>query len=286
MRCDANLSLRPIGSRTLGERCEIKNLNSFRFVEKALMAEARRQAALLESGQRIRRETMLYDEQTDSTRAMRGKESSDDYRYFPDPDLLPVLVEKQWIDREKSAMPELPEQRIERLRKDCGLSAYDASVLTANRETADYYEKTLAICGDAKLAANWVMGDLSALLNEQLLTIDQSPVRADSFGLLLLRIADGTISGKIAKTVLAAMWKGEGECDDIIEKSGLKRISDSGELEQIVASVLKDNAAQAAQYRAGKTKVLGFLVGQVMKASNSRADPPEVNKILRQHLDP
>lgn len=285
MRCDANLSLRPFGREEYGERCEIKNLNSFRFVERALLAEARRQAVLLESGQTIKRQTMLYDEQTDTTRAMRSKESSEDYRYFPDPDLLPVQVPQQWIDAERDSMPELPEPRAERLQREHSLSAYDAAVLTADRATADYYEKVVAICGDAKLSANWVMGDLSALLNEQVLEIGQSPVNADSLGQLLLRIADGTISGKIAKTVLASIWQGEGEADDIIAKSGLQRISDSGELEQIVGEVLANNAEQVEQYRAGKTKVLGFLVGQVMKASQGRADPPEVNRILREKLD-
>ncbi|GAB4346704.1 MAG: Asp-tRNA(Asn)/Glu-tRNA(Gln) amidotransferase subunit GatB [Gammaproteobacteria bacterium] len=281
-RCDANVSVRPLGTEEFGTRTEIKNINSFRFVERAIQHEVERQIDLIESGGEVVQETRLYDPDRDETRSMRTKEEANDYRYFPDPDLLPVVLEPDFIEEVRRSLPELPEAKRERFRSDYGLSAYDADVLTASRALADYFEEVARSAGDAKLAANWVMGDLSGALNKASLDITESPVSAGQLGGLLVRIKDGTISGKIAKEVFEAMWDGEGDADTIIQARGLKQISGADALKPIVEQVIADNPAQVAQYQAGKEKLLGFFVGQVMKATKGQANPAEVNKLIKE----
>jgi aspartyl-tRNA(Asn)/glutamyl-tRNA(Gln) amidotransferase subunit B len=286
-RCDANVSVRRQGAQALGTRCEIKNLNSFRFLERAILHEAQRQIEVLEDGGSIVQETRLYDPERDETRPMRSKEDAQDYRYFPDPDLLPLQLDPAWIAAVAAALPELPQAKRERFMRDDALAAYDAAVLTSSRELADYFEAlSAALPGQAKLAANWVMGELSARLNREGLEIAASPITSAQLATLLQRIADGTISGKIAKEVFDAMWAGEGSADQIIAARGLRQISDSGELEQLVESVLAANPAQVAEYRAGKDKAFNFLVGQAMKASKGKANPAQINALLRQKLAP
>jgi aspartyl-tRNA(Asn)/glutamyl-tRNA(Gln) amidotransferase subunit B len=285
-RCDANVSVRPQGQEKLGTRCEIKNLNSFRFIEKAINYEVARQIDILEGGGRIRQETRLYDPDKGETRALRSKEEANDYRYFPDPDLLPVALDEAFIHSVRGTLPELPDQKAARYIEKFGLSPYDAGVLTASREMGDYYEAVVAALGggNAKLAANWTMGELSAALNKDGLDISASRIEAPKLAGLLTRIADETISGKIAKEVFEQMW-GEGrDADAIIEARGLKQITDSSAIERTIDEVMAANPKQLADYRSGKDKLFGFFVGQVMKVTGGKANPAQVNELLRKKL--
>jgi aspartyl-tRNA(Asn)/glutamyl-tRNA(Gln) amidotransferase subunit B len=283
-RVDANVSIRPKGEEKLGTRAELKNINSFRFLEKAIIFEIERQIDVIEGGGKVVQETRLYDAAKDETRSMRSKEEANDYRYFPDPDLLPVELDDDFIDAATAGMPELPDAKRRRFGKDYGLSDYDADLLTQSREMADYFEQAAEIAGDAKLAANWVMGDLAAALNREAKEIAHSPVSAAQLGGMLQRIRDNTLSGKIAKQVFEAMWAGEGDADAIIDAKGLKQITDSSAIEQAVDAAIAANPGQAEQFRAGKDKLLGFFVGQVMKATKGKANPQQVNEILRRKL--
>ncbi len=284
-RCDANVSVRRIGDKKLGTRCEIKNLNSFRFMERAIEFEARRQIELLEAGKSVVQETRLYDPDRDETRSMRTKEDAQDYRYFPDPDLLPLVVKEEDIDRLRSALPELPDAKRERFMREYRLPAYDAALVTASRAAADFFETLVNTSGvEAKLCANWQAGELSAALNREGLPIEDSRIGAPALGLLLKRVADGTVSGKTAKEVFDAMWAGEGGADEVIERRGLRQISDSGEIEKLVDEVLAANAKQVQDYRAGKEKAFNSLVGQVMKATRGKANPAQVNDLLKRKL--
>jgi aspartyl-tRNA(Asn)/glutamyl-tRNA(Gln) amidotransferase subunit B len=286
LRVDANLSIRPAGSETFGTRAEIKNVNSFRFLEKALRHEFERQREILEDGGEVVQETRLYDADADETRSMRTKEEANDYRYFPDPDLLPLEVDEAFIERVRAGLPELPDEKRDRFVAEYGLPAYDANVLTASRELADYYEAVVeAAGGEPKVAANWVMSELGGVLNARGLDITESPVSAGALGGLIQRIADQTISGKIAKQVFEAMVDGEGDADAVIEAKGLRQITDEGEIARMIDEVVEANPGQVEQYRAGKDKVLGWFVGQVMKASRGKANPEQVNRLLRERLD-
>jgi aspartyl-tRNA(Asn)/glutamyl-tRNA(Gln) amidotransferase subunit B len=281
-RCDANVSIRPKGQEAFGTRAEIKNINSFRFVERAINYEIERQIDVIEGGGEVVQETRLYDADRDETRSMRSKEEANDYRYFPDPDLLPLEMDQAFIDAVEKTLPELPDAKRDRFMQTYGLSRYDASALTASRELADFFEHTVEVAGgEGKLSANWVMGELSGLLNKEGRGINASPVSPERLGGMLRRIKDGTISGKIAKQVFEAMWNGEGDADAIIEKKGLKQITDTSAIEKIVRDVLDANPKQLEQYKGGQEKLLGFFVGQVMKATQGKANPGEVNKILR-----
>ncbi len=287
-RVDANVSVRPKGQAEFGTRCEIKNLNSFRFLERAILHEAQRQIELIEDGGKVVQETRLYDADRDETRSMRSKEDANDYRYFPDPDLPPLVIGSDWIDRVRAAMPELPAQKRERFTRDLGLSAYDAAQLTQDRATTDYFEALVAALpqGQAKPAANWVLGELSATLNREDLSIAESRVAPAALAGLIARIIDGTISNKIARDVFAAMWEGEheGNADAIIEARGLKQISDSGALEAIIDEVLANNQKSVDEFRSGKDKAFNALVGQVMKASKGKANPSQVSELLKAKL--
>ncbi len=284
-RCDANVSVRHKGRHEYGTRCEIKNLNSFRFVERAINYEVARQIELLEGGGSVVQETRLFDSDRNETRPMRSKEEANDYRYFPDPDLLPLALDEAFIEEVRGGLPELPDQKAERFAREHGLSPYDAGVLTASRELAAYYEEVLGMLGgEAKLAANWVMGDLSAFLNRDNLEIARSPVGAKQLAGLLARIVDGTISGKIAKEVFEAMWSGQSDADAIIDAQGLRQITDTGAIEHVIAEVMAANPVQLAGYRSGKDKLFGFFVGQVMKATGGKANPAQVNELLRKML--
>ena len=286
-RCDANVSVRPRGSEQLGTRCEIKNLNSFRFLEKAIDYEARRQIEILEDGGTIRQETRLYDANKDETRTMRSKEDANDYRYFPDPDLLPLEIPQSWIDQLKETLPELPAARRNRYVTAFGLSAYDAGVLTSTRELADYFENTVKqLSAQAKLCANWIMGEISGQLNKEGMEITACPISPTQLAALLSRISDGTISGKAAKTVFESLWHGELEqnVDAIIAAKGLKQISDDSAIEKLVDEVLAANAQQVADYRNGKEKAFNSLIGQIMKATQGKANPAQVNAILKKKL--
>ena len=288
MRCDINLSLRPAGTTELGTRTEIKNVNSFRFVEKAIRHEIARQTDILEDGGRFVQETRLYDAERDETRSMRSKEVANDYRYFPEPDLLPVVIDAAYVAGIRAELPELPNARRERFVRQFGLSAYDAMVLSDNRELADYFEAVVDACSDAKMAANWVQVELLGQLNRSETALTDSPVAAADLGGLLQRILDGSISGKIAKQVFEAMWQGEGSADAIIEARSLKQVSDSGALEAMVDEVIAANPAQVEQYLAAdgarRKKLLGFFVGQVLKSSRGQANPPLVNQLLAAKL--
>ena len=291
LRCDCNVSVRPKGQTEFGTRCEIKNVNSFRFIEKAINTEVQRQIELIEDGGKVVQETRLYDPNKDETRSMRSKEEANDYRYFPCPDLLPVVLEPSFIEEVRGELPELPQQKRERFESQFGLSTYDASVLSASRELADYFEQVQQTCGDAKLAANWVMGELSSLLNKEGLEIEQSPVSAAQLGGMILRIKDNTISGKIAKMVFEALAAGEGDsADAIIEAKGLKQVTDSGAIEAMLDEVLAANAAQVEQYRASdeakRGKMFGFFVGQAMKLTQGKANPQQINALLQKKLTP
>ncbi len=283
-RCDANVSIRPAGETKLGTRTELKNINSFRFVERAINYEVERQIDVLESGGKVVQETRLYDANKNETRPMRSKEEAMDYRYFPDPDLLPVEILPDDIDAIRTSLPELPDARRDRFLKDYGLSTYDAGVLTASREMADYFEAVVNASGEAKLVANWVTGDLSGFLNKDNREVSDSPVSADMLAGMIQRIKDNTISGKIAKEVFEAMWNGEGSADDIIEKRGLKQITDTGAIETEIDRVIAENPQQVEQFRAGKEKLLGFFVGQVMKATQGKANPAQLNELLKKKL--
>ena len=283
-RCDANVSVRRPGE-PLGTRCEIKNLNSFRFMELAIEYEARRQVELIEDGGKVIQETRLYDPDRDETRSMRSKEDAQDYRYFPDPDLLPLVIAAAEVERVRATLPELPQAKRERFVAQFGLTAYDAELLTGEREAADYFEMLVGESeAEPKLCANWQNGELAAALNRDGLEIPRSPVSAQALGRLLKRIADGTVSGKIAKEVFEAMWQGEGSADQIIDARGLKQISDAGAIDKIVDEVLAANARQVEDYRAGKEKAFNSLVGQVMKATKGKANPGQVNEILKKKL--
>ena len=284
-RCDANVSIRRKGDDKLGTRTELKNINSFRFLERAINHEIERQIDLVEDGGEVVQETRLYDADRDETRSMRSKEEANDYRYFPDPDLLPVEITDADIERIRASLPELPEQKKQRYIDELGMTAYNADLLSANRETAQYFEAALAAA--PKLAgplANWILGDLAGALNKQGLELTDSPIAAEQLAGLLERIADNTISGKIAKEVFEAMWQGEGDADAIIEARGLKQITDSGAIEALIDAVIEANPDQVEQFRAGKEKVLGFFVGQVMKQSQGKANPGQVNAMLREKL--
>ena len=284
-RCDANISVRRKGDPKFGTRAEIKNLNSFRFVERAIEFEIERQIDLIEAGGKVVQETRLYDPDQGETRSMRGKEEANDYRYFPDPDLLPLVLDDEFIAAARAGLPELPDVKKQRFVEQYGLSSYDAGVLTASRELGDYYEATVAaLGGEPKLCANWVMGDLAAFLNKDNRDIAQSPVSAAQLAGLLRRIQDRTISGKIAKEVFEALWAGEGDADAIIEKRGLKQITDTSAIEKVIDDVIAANPEQLAQYRAGKDKLFGFFVGQVMKLSKGKANPQQVNDLLAEKL--
>ena len=285
-RCDANVSVRPLGQEEFGTRAELKNINSFRFVEKAIEFEVERQIDLLESGGKVVQETRLYDSNKNQTRSMRSKEEANDYRYFPDPDLPPMELDEAFIESVRAELPELPEARRIRFTTDYGLSEYDAGVLTSTRELADYFEAAVGrLPEQPKQVANWVNGELAAHLNKDGIDISASPIDAQALAGLVARIADGSISGKIAKDVFEAMWSGEGSADDIIEARGLKQISDDSAIEPIIDEVLANNPTQIEQFKAGQTKLLGFFVGQVMKATQGKANPKQVNELLRQKLD-
>ena len=285
MRCDANVSVRKKGETEFGTRAEIKNINSFRFVEKAINHEVERQIDLIEDGGRVVQETRLYDSELNETRSMRSKEVANDYRYFPEPDLLPVVIDDAFIAAVKATMPELPNAKRARFVSEHGLSDYDAGVLTADRAMAEYFETVASTCGDAKLAANWVSVDLLGLLNKADKSIAESPVSPEQLGTLIARIKDNTISGKIAKTVFEAMAEGEGDVDQIIEQKGLKQVTDTGALESLVDEVITANPDQVEQFRSGKEQVFGYLVGQAMKLSKGKANPGQVNKLLREKLN-
>jgi aspartyl-tRNA(Asn)/glutamyl-tRNA(Gln) amidotransferase subunit B len=284
-RCDANVSVRRKGAEKFGTRAEIKNLNSFRFVEKAINYEVERQIELLESGGKVVQETRLYDPDKGETRSMRSKEEANDYRYFPDPDLLPVVLDESFISGVRSSLPELPDQKAVRFSSQYGLSAYDAGVLTASRELAAYYEEVAReVPAEPKLAANWVMGELAAALNKEGLEISSGKLPAGRLAGLLKRIVDKTISGKIAKEVFEAMWASGGAADAIIEEKGLKQITDSSAIESAIDEVMAKNPGQLADYRAGKDKLFGFFVGQVMKATGGKANPAQLNELLKKKL--
>jgi len=284
MRCDANVSIRPMGETELGTRTEIKNINSFRFVEKAINYEVQRQQDIIQDGGRIVQETRLYDARRDETRTMRSKEVANDYRYFPEPDLLPIVIDQAFVNSIRATLPELPDAKKTRFAKEFGLNDYDASVLTNNRDMADYFECVAKSSGDAKLAANWVAGELQALLKKNNWEIKESPIQADRLATLIARIKDNTISGKIAKTVFEAMIKDSSNVDDIIEAKGLKQITDIGEIAKLVNEIIANNPEQVEQFREGKEQVLSYLVGQAMKLSRGKANPAQVNQILRENL--
>ncbi len=288
-RCDANVSVRPVGQKEFGTRTEIKNVNSFRFLERAILFEARRQIELIEDGGTVVQETRLYDADRDETRSMRSKEDAHDYRYFPDPDLPPLVISPEWVEEVRANMPELPAALRERFQRDYGLSAYDAAQLSASRGLASYFEDVARAlpAGQAKQAANWIMGEVTATLNREEKDIGDAPVQAPALAALIGRIIDGTISNKIARDVFSAMWAGEhgGQPDAIIEARGLKQISDTGAIGAMIDEVLAANPAIVAEYRAGKQKAFNSLVGQIMKAAKGKANPQQVNELLKQKLE-
>lgn len=289
MRCDANVSVRPKGQEKLGNRCEIKNVNSFRFVERAINHEIQRQIEVLEDGGRIAQQTRLYDPDLDETRAMRSKEDANDYRYFPCPDLLPIEIDPAFVQQLKEQLPELPDEKRLRFTEQLGLSEYDAGVLSSSRPLADYFDKVAQLCGDAKLAANWVSGELSAQLNRDAIEIEQAPVTPEQLAGLLERLKDDTVNGQAAKQVFAALWAKEGKtADEIIEAKGLKQVTDTGAIEAIIDEILAKNTAQVEEYKAAEPdkrgKMVGFFVGQVMKASKGTANPKAVNQLLAKKL--
>jgi len=284
-RCDANVSVRPKGQAEFGTRAEIKNLNSFRFVERAINHEIDRQIELLEGGGKVVQETRLYDPDRGETRSMRSKEEANDYRYFPDPDLLPLAIAESVIESVRGALPELPDEKAARFCADYGLSDYGAGVLTASRELAEFYETVVRrLGGQPKLAANWVMGELSGALNRENLEVRQSRVGAEALAGLLARIVDNTISGKIAKEVFEAMWSEGRDADAVIEAKGLKQITDSSAIERAIDEVMAKNPGQLAEYRSGKDKLFGFFVGQVMKDTGGKANPAQLNELLKRKL--
>ena len=284
MRCDANVSVRPKGTTELGNRTEIKNINSFRFVEKAINIEVQRQIDIIEDGGKIVQETRLYDADKNETRSMRSKEVANDYRYFPEPDLLPIVIDDAYIESVRTTLPELPDIKKQRFQDEYALSEYDAMILSSDLSTADYFEEVAKACGDAKLSANWVMGDLQASLNKDEISISESPISSDALAGLIKRIKDNTISSKIAKTVFEAMLADEGDADSIIESKGLEQVTDAGAIEKMVDEVIANNPAQVQQFKEGKEQVIGFFVGQIMKASQGKANPAQVNQLLKEKL--
>ncbi len=284
-RCDANVSVRPQGQTELGTRAEVKNLNSFRFVEKAINYEIERQIDVIESGAQVVQETRLYDSGKDETRSMRSKEEANDYRYFPDPDLVPLHIDSAYIETVRLSLPELPDQKRQRFIDEYALSSYDAEVLSASKQLADFYEAVVSeSAGDPKLCANWVTGDFAAALNKSDVELAESSVQAPALAGLIKRIEDKTISGKIAKEVFEAMFNGEGSADQIIEQKGLKQITDSSAIEAIIDQIIVDSPQQVEQYRGGKDKLFGYFVGQVMKQTQGKANPAQVNEILKSKL--
>ncbi|MFP6840380.1 MAG: Asp-tRNA(Asn)/Glu-tRNA(Gln) amidotransferase subunit GatB [Pseudohongiellaceae bacterium] len=284
MRCDANVSIRPRGETELSTRTEIKNINSFRFVEKAINYEVQRQQDVIEDGGRIVQETRLYDADKDETRSMRSKEVANDYRYFPEPDLLPIVIDEAYIAEIRARLPELPDAKKARFCAEYKLGEYDAGVLVSSRELAEYFEIVASGSGDPKLAANWVTGELQGLLNKHNLEVSDSPIQADRLGTLIARIKDETISGKIAKTIFETMLEDSSGVDAIIESKGLKQVTDSFAIEKIVDEVIASNPNQVQQYKEGKQQVIGFLVGQAMKLSQRKANPGQVNVLLKEKL--
>ncbi len=283
-RCDANVSVRPKGQKEYGTRAELKNINSFRFVERAINIEVERQIDLIEDGGQVVQETRLYDSVKNETRSMRSKEEANDYRYFPDPDLLPVIITEEYRQQVCGELPELPEQKQQRYMNELGLSAYDAGVITASLALSSYFETVAEKTGDAKLSANWITGELSARLNREEIEIGKAAVDAQAFALLLERIKDNTISGKIAKDVLDAMWNGDGSADEVIKSKGLEQITDTGAIEAFVDEVIANNPSQFEELKGGKDKMMGFFVGQVMKMSKGKANPAQVNELIRSKM--
>lgn len=285
-RCDANVSVRPKGETKLGTRAEIKNVNSFKFVEKAILVEVDRQISILQSGGKVVQETRLYDSQKNETRPMRSKEEANDYRYFPDPDLQPVIISPDFIATVKQTMPELPAAKHARFMQQYALNDYEAKILTASKALADFFETTVQIAGqaNAKLTANLMLGEVNAALNREAKDIEQIAITEQQLAKLVQRIADNTLSGKLAKTVFELLWQNPQDPDLIIEQQGLKQVTDLGAIERIVDAVIANNPKQVADYRAGKQQIFGFFVGQVMKASQGKANPEQVNKILQDKL--
>ena len=285
MRCDANVSVRKKGDTKLGTRTETKNVNSFRFVEKAIQYEIDRQINELESGNQITQETRLYDSQANTTRPMRSKEFANDYRYFPEPDLLPINLEKEFIEEVMATMPEMPTQKKIRFVSEFNLSEYDADLLAADKDLANFFEAVVKVSNSPKLSANWIMGELSAELNNENLSINESKITSNQLGQLILRIEDGTISGKIAKEIFEKLWSSDNQVDEIIQGEGLEQVTDDKEIETMIDKVINNNPEQLEQYRSGKDRLFGFFVGQVMKASQGKANPKQVNDILRKKLE-
>jgi len=284
-RCDANVSVRPFGQAKFGTRTELKNLNSFRFIERAINYEIERQIEILESGGTITQETRLYDPDKNETRPLRSKEEANDYRYFPDPDLLPVELSEEFIEKIRQELPELPQHKYERFQTAYELSSYDAEILVSSRELANYFEETVKLAQvPAKLVANWINGELAAALNKNHLEIQQSPINSERLASLLRRIADNTISGKIAKTVFEKLWESTSTVDEIIEQQGLRQVTDTGAIEKVIDEILAANPEQLAEYRSGKDKLFGFFVGQVMKASGGKLNPQQLNDTLKKKL--
>ena len=283
-RCDANVSIRPWGQKELGTRSELKNLNSFRFIKQAIEYEVERQIDVIDAGEQVVQETRLFDPDAGVSRSMRGKEEAHDYRYFPDPDLLPLQVSAEWVEQVRSGLPELPLAKLQRYQDEMGLPAYDAGVISAERPLAEYFEALVALCDKPKICSNWVMGEVLGGLKEHNLMIEQCPVTPELLAGILQRIDDNTISGKIAKTVFEEVWKSGKSADEVIAEKGLKQVTDTGAIEGIVDEVIAANPSQVAEYQAGKEKMLGFFVGQVMKASKGKANPGMVNQLLKKKL--
>jgi len=283
-RCDANVSIRPWGQQELGTRSELKNLNSFRFIKQAIEYEVERQAELIDDGGKVVQETRLFDADAGTTRSMRGKEEAHDYRYFPDPDLVPLVVSEKWIETVRAGLPELPAAKVSRYQQELGLPAYDAGVLSAEREVADYFDALVALHGNAKVCANWVMGEVSRALNENGISVVDCPVSPELLAGVLQRIDDNTISGKIAKTVFEEIWKSGKTADQVIEDKGLKQVTDTGAIEGILDEVIAANQGQFEELKGGKDKLTGFFVGQVMKLSKGKANPGMVNQLLKKKL--
>lgn len=284
-RCDANVSVRPKGQEKFGTRTELKNINSFRYVERAINYEIERQINVIESGGKITQETRLFDPDKNETRSMRSKEEANDYRYFPDPDLLPVVITEELIEKVRAELPELPQQKRQRFMDQYSLNAYDAGILVSSIEMGDYFERAVKESGNQpKLVSNWISSELLGSLNKAGLEITESPISSAQLGKLILRIADNTISGKIAKTIFEALWNREGEVDEIIEKRGLKQVTDTGAIEKLIDEILAANPEHVAEYRAGKEKLFGYFVGQAMKASGGKLNPAQLNEMLKKKL--